>query len=66
MYGKPAPPMIIAEATGLSSSKVSQVLKSLVKYKIVKIAYHRKIPFYTLTKGERDGGKIRRDRFENI
>jgi predicted transcriptional regulator len=51
IYKQPAPPVLIAEATGLSKSKVSQVLKSLMKYKIVKLAYRRKIPFYVLTRG---------------
>jgi DNA-binding Lrp family transcriptional regulator len=45
--GKGVPPISITLGTGLHPSKVSQRLKQLVKYKIVK-RFFRKIPLYTL------------------
>jgi DNA-binding HxlR family transcriptional regulator len=44
----PAPPHLIAIVTGISVSKVSQRLKQLKRYGIVKKKYRRLIPFYTL------------------
>jgi hypothetical protein len=55
LYKKPSPPLLIAEATDISNSKLSQVLKSLVKHRILKIVYKRKVPFYYFNDGY--GGK---------
>jgi len=49
-YRRPAPPHLVALACGLSSSKASQVLKSLVKHKILEIRYHKKVPFFYFPK----------------
>jgi hypothetical protein len=49
-YGRPAPPGLISLVCGLSSAKTSQVLKSLVKHKILQIRYHKKIPFFYFPK----------------
>lgn len=46
---KPLPPSTISFITKLSSSKVSQRLKQLQKYGIVKLLYNRVIPFYCLS-----------------
>jgi DNA-binding Lrp family transcriptional regulator len=45
--GRPVPPLVITSLTGLSPSKVSQRLKQLLKYKIVR-RFCRKLPLYTL------------------
>jgi hypothetical protein len=50
-YGRPAPPCLISFACGLSSTKTSQVLKSLVRHRILKIVYKRKVPFYYFNDG---------------
>jgi hypothetical protein len=55
LYKRPAPPLLICEATGISNSKLSQVLKSLTKHRILKIVYKRKVPFYYFNDGY--GGK---------
>jgi DNA-binding Lrp family transcriptional regulator len=41
------PPAAIVLATGLSPSKVSQRLRQLLKYKVVR-KFYRKLPLYTL------------------
>jgi hypothetical protein len=53
-YKRPSPPLLIAEATGISNSKLSQVLKSLTKHKILKIVYKRRLPFYFFDKGGKE------------
>jgi DNA invertase Pin-like site-specific DNA recombinase len=53
LYKRPSPPLLIAEATGISNSKLSQVLKSLVKHRILKVAYKRRVPFYYFNDGYR-------------
>jgi DNA-binding Lrp family transcriptional regulator len=45
--GRAVPPVAITVGTGMSPCKVSQRLKQLVKYKIVK-KFFRKTPFYSL------------------
>jgi DNA-binding MarR family transcriptional regulator len=48
----PLPPTTLAALTGLNFSKLSQRLKQLKRYGYVKCVYHRKLPFYGLTKVE--------------
>jgi DNA-binding HxlR family transcriptional regulator len=51
LYKKPSPPLLISEATGISKSKLSQTLRTLTKYKILRIVYRRLIPFYYFDEG---------------
>jgi DNA-binding Lrp family transcriptional regulator len=44
---KAVPPIAIALGTGLSSCKISQRLKKLLKYKVLR-RFYRKLPLYTL------------------
>jgi hypothetical protein len=53
LYKRPSPPLLIAEATGISNCKLSQVLKSLTKHKILKVVYKRRVPFYYFNDGYR-------------
>jgi len=53
-YGRPAPPGLISLVCGLSGSKTSQVLKSLVKHKILEIKYKKRLPFYFFGKGGKE------------
>ncbi len=53
----PAPPHLISLATGIPVYRVSLRLKQLEKYKKVKRAYRRLVPFYKLIGGEEDGRK---------
>jgi predicted transcriptional regulator len=48
-YGKPAPPILIVVATGLSNSKCSQVLKKLCRYGILRVR-KKVLPFYWFAK----------------
>ena len=57
LYGKPCPPTTISFFTGLSTTRVSICLNSLIKYGIAEKAFSRKISFYRLNNwtGDKDG-----------
>ena len=46
---KPLPPSTIAYISGMSMSKLSQRLRQLSeKYRVLKVAYRRTLPFYQM------------------